>query len=211
MHGFANPYGSCCCWTLRYGCTQHPTQFQPSHNLLGRLFMRGLRTLFGTTALLAGLALAPAARAQIVVEIGVQPVCSYGYYGYAPYECAPMGYYGPGYFYNGIFLGMGPWGGWGYSHGWGGHRFVNEGGGRYHGGPGRVTYHNNAGGSLHNGGGYHANAAGGHQPAAHGGTGHSAQGRPSASHQAAPHSGGGGHQGGGSPHGGGHQGSGEHK
>ena len=57
-------------------------------------------------------------------------VCSYGYYGYAPYSCAPMGYYGPGYFYNGIFLGMGPWGGWGYSHGWGGHRFSSEGGGR---------------------------------------------------------------------------------
>ena len=88
--------------------------------------MRGLKTLFGTTALLAGLAMAPAAQAQISINIGVQPVCSYGYYGYAPYACAPMGYYGPGYFYNGIFLGMGPWGGWGYSHGWGGHRFVEK-------------------------------------------------------------------------------------
>ena len=106
--------------------------------------MRGFRAFFGTTALLAGLALAPTANAQIVVDIGVQPVCSYGYYGYAPYACAPMGYYGPGYFYNGIFLGMGPWGGWGYSHGWGGHRFVGEGGGSYHGGPGRVSYHENA-------------------------------------------------------------------
>ena len=56
-----------------------------------------------------------------------------------------MGYYGPGYFYNGIFLGMGPWGGWGYSHGWGGHRFVSEGGGSYHGGPGRVSYRSNGG------------------------------------------------------------------
>ena len=105
--------------------------------------MRGLKALLGTTALLAGLALAPAANAQLVVDIGVQPVCSYGYYGYAPYACAPMGYYGPGYFYNGIFLGMGPWGGWGYSHGWGGHRFNGEGGGSYHGGPGRVAYHAN--------------------------------------------------------------------
>jgi len=70
--------------------------------------MRGLKTLIGTTALLAGLALAPAANAQIMVGIGVQPVCSYGYYDYAPYDCAPMGFYGPGYFYNGIFLGMGP-------------------------------------------------------------------------------------------------------
>ena len=58
--------------------------------------MRGLKTLLGTTALLAGLAMAPAAQAQIVVNIGVQPSCAYGYYGYAPYACAPMGYYGSG-------------------------------------------------------------------------------------------------------------------
>ena len=102
--------------------------------------MRGLKTLLCTTALFAGLAMAPAAQAQLSISIGVQPVCSYGYYGYAPYACAPMGYYGPGYFYNGVFLGMGPWGGWGYSHGWGGHRFVAEGGGNYHGGPGSVSY-----------------------------------------------------------------------
>jgi len=49
-----------------------------------------------------------------------------------------MGYYGPGYFYNGIFLGMGPWAGWGYGHGWGGHRFGGDGGGSYHGGAGRA-------------------------------------------------------------------------
>ena len=87
--------------------------------------MNGLRILFASTALLAGLALAPAAQAQLVIDIGGPPPnCAYGYYGYSPYACAPYGYYGPGYFYNGIFLGMGPWGGWGYSHGWGGHRFV---------------------------------------------------------------------------------------
>ena len=28
------------------------------------------------------------------------PVCTYGYYGYAPYQCAPYGYYGPGYGYG---------------------------------------------------------------------------------------------------------------
>ncbi len=116
--------------------------------------MRGIKILFGTTALLAGLALAPAAQAQIVVNIGVQPSCAYGYYGYAPYACAPNGYYGPGYFYNGIFLGMGPWGGWGYSHGWGSHRFVSEGGGSYHGGPGRVSYR--ASGGQARGGGQSA-------------------------------------------------------
>jgi hypothetical protein len=62
------------------------------------------------------------------------PVCPYGYYGYAPYSCVPVGYYGPGYFYNGIFPGMGRLG---YSHGWGGHRFSSVGGGRYMGGGSR--------------------------------------------------------------------------
>ena len=101
--------------------------------------MRGLKTLLGTTALLAGLALAPMANAQIVISIGIPPVCPWGYYDYAPYACAPMGFYGPGYFYNGIFLGMGPWAGWGYGHGWGSHRFVADGGGRYHGGGGAIA------------------------------------------------------------------------
>jgi hypothetical protein len=163
--------------------------------------MRGLKTLIGTTALLAGLAMAPAAKAQVVVDIGVQPVCSYGYYGYAPYQCAPMGYYGPGYFYNGIFLGMGPWGGWGYSHGWGSHRFSGEGGGSYHGGPGRASYHENGGGRAT------VSHSGGARPAA----GHTAVRRTSTTHNSTTHvthvtqtraaaprgGGGGGHEGGG--------------
>ncbi|MGA9304602.1 MAG: hypothetical protein WBW31_04270, partial [Candidatus Sulfotelmatobacter sp.] len=95
-----------------------------------------MRSLFlaGTTTLL--LALVPVASAQVTVGvgIGVPPVCSYGYYNYAPYGCAPSGFYGPGYFYNGIFLGVGPWANWGYGHGWGEHRFSGGGGGRYNGG-----------------------------------------------------------------------------
>jgi hypothetical protein len=122
--------------------------------------MHGLKTFLGISACIAVLALTPKSNAQVVVDLGVQPVCSYGYYGYAPYACAPMGYYGSGYFYNGIFLGMGPWGGWGYSHGWGDHRFSDEGGGNYHGGPGRVSYHSN-GGSRGGGGGQHMNMNGG--------------------------------------------------
>jgi hypothetical protein len=47
--------------------------------------------------------------AQITVNIGVEPVCPYGYYNYAPYGCAPFGYYGPTWFTGGIFLGTGPW------------------------------------------------------------------------------------------------------
>ncbi|MGA8367274.1 MAG: hypothetical protein WB716_08160, partial [Candidatus Acidiferrales bacterium] len=37
------------------------------------------------------------------------PVCDYGYYPYAPYACAPYGYYGPEWFSDGIFIGAGPW------------------------------------------------------------------------------------------------------
>src|ERR1700691_1768758 len=97
------------------------------------------RSLFlaGTTTLLVPLALGPAASAQIEAGIGVNPpICSYGYYNYAPSDCAPSGFYGPGYFYNGIFLGLGPWANWGYGHGWGGHRFSGGGGGSYVGGRG---------------------------------------------------------------------------
>ena len=49
---------------------------------------------------------------------GGAPVCSYGYYGYAPYACAPYGYYGSDYFVGGVFIGAGPWfHGWGYGRG----------------------------------------------------------------------------------------------
>ena len=82
-------------------------------------------------ALAAFLVFTPAA-AQAQVSFGVQiggpppaepPVCQWGYYDYAPYGCAPRGYWGPEYFYRGVFVGVGPWFGWGYNHGWGGHRF----------------------------------------------------------------------------------------
>ena len=59
----------------------------------------------------------------VIVNLGVPPICPYGYYDYEPYECAPDGFYGPEFFYGGIFLGVGPWDGWGYTHGWGNHRF----------------------------------------------------------------------------------------
>ncbi len=57
-------------------------------------------------ALLIGTTAAPA---QISIGIGVAPVCPYGYYDYAPYYCAPYGYYGPDWFNGGVFLGAGPW------------------------------------------------------------------------------------------------------
>lgn len=146
--------------------------------------MRGLKTLLGTTALTLGLGLAitPTAQSQIVVDVGIQPVCSYGYYDYAPYACSPMGFYGPGYFYNGIFLGMGPWAGWGYGHGWGSHRFVSAGGGSYRGGGGEAAARGNYGGAkpVRNGGADHndrAVNAGGARPSA----GHAAVARDSKS------------------------------
>ena len=150
--------------------------------------MRGLIGLVFTTALLAPLALAPEANAQIAISIGgPPPICSYGYYGYAPYSCAPVGYYGSGYFYNGIFLGMGPWAGWGYNHGWGSHRFVDAGGGRYTGG-----YHGNAGSAavVHTNGkgtAYRSsNATVVHTTAAHNSQPHAAPAHYSQPHAAAP-------------------------
>ena len=53
--------------------------------------------------------MAPKTEAQVPINIGVPPECPYGYYDYAPYECAPYGYYGPEWFTDGVFVGAGPW------------------------------------------------------------------------------------------------------
>src|SRR5580700_11560078 len=60
-----------------------------------------------TAGLLSGVTLSPAAPAQVSVgvNIGAAPVCPYGYFDYAPYDCAPYGYYGPDWFVGGVFLG----------------------------------------------------------------------------------------------------------
>jgi hypothetical protein len=52
---------------------------------------------------------APVPAAQVAVSVGVAPDCPYGYYDYAPYACAPYGYYGPEWFVGGVFIGAGPW------------------------------------------------------------------------------------------------------
>ena len=62
-----------------------------------------------TVALMTGVSTAPG---QVSVSIGVEPVCPYGYFDYAPYACAPYGYYGPDFFVGGVFIGAGhmvPW------------------------------------------------------------------------------------------------------
>ena len=54
-------------------------------------------------------ATAPKAEAQINIDFGAEPECPYGYYDFAPYPCAPDGYYGPEWFAGGVFVGAGPW------------------------------------------------------------------------------------------------------
>jgi hypothetical protein len=93
--------------------------------------------------LIAVLAL-PLAYSQAQVSFGVQvggpvyygtgygygpPVCPYGYYDYSPYECAPYGYWGPEWFDDGLFIGVGPWYHYYYSHPAFYYRIY---GGRYH-------------------------------------------------------------------------------
>jgi len=76
--------------------------------------------------------------AQVAVGVGVgggyyggyaygPPVCAYGYYDYAPYACAPYGYWGPDYFVNGVFIGVGPWYGYGFGRGFYGRGFYGRG------------------------------------------------------------------------------------
>jgi len=68
----------------------------------GRMFLLAALGI----ALLSSGAVAPA---QVSINIGVAPACPYGYFDYAPYDCAPYGYYGPDWFVRGIFIGAGPW------------------------------------------------------------------------------------------------------
>jgi hypothetical protein len=70
------------------------------------------RIKFLGLAALAALAIAsgaPRAAAQLNFYIGVAPHCPYGYYDYAPHNCAPDGYYGPEWFIGGVFIGAGAW------------------------------------------------------------------------------------------------------
>ena len=153
--------------------TQASSVQRPQQTMKEVLPMRGVKVLLSTAAIALSLAFLPTANAQVHIGInlggGAPPACAYGYYDYAPYSCAPAGFYGGGYFYNGIFLGVGPWSNWGYAHGWGGHRFSGARGGHYvpgqHGGP---APH----GAVHGGGGHPAAHGGGGHPAAHGGDNH---------------------------------------
>src|SRR5229473_8402245 len=112
---------------------------------------------------------------------GSAPVCSYGYYDYYPYACAPYGFYGPDWFAGGVFIGAGPWF-HGYGHGYYGRGYGYYGrggyrrgfdrgyrGGDFHGGNGYRgggNFHgggefHGGGGSFHGGGGSHGGGHGG--------------------------------------------------
>lgn len=72
--------------------------------------MNGLKTLaLVAVAGICFLMAAPKAQARVSIDIGVAPACPYGYYDFAPYDCAPYGYYGPEWFSGGVFIGAGPW------------------------------------------------------------------------------------------------------
>ena len=72
--------------------------------------MRAIRVLLLTAVVGVGfVASVPKAQAQVGVDIGVAPDCPYGYYDVPPYTCAPYGYYGPEWFDDGVFIGVGPW------------------------------------------------------------------------------------------------------
>jgi hypothetical protein len=55
------------------------------------------------------LGMTSSAPAEVSINIGAAAVCPYGYFDYAPYNCAPYGYYGPEWFTGGVFIGAGPW------------------------------------------------------------------------------------------------------
>src|ERR1700687_2411250 len=71
--------------------------------------MRYLKFLVFPILITALLSIPSSAAPQVSVNIGAEPDCPYGYYDYAPYSCAPYGYYGPEWFNGGVFIGVGPW------------------------------------------------------------------------------------------------------
>ncbi len=78
------------------------------------MHVHSVRNALLATAAVVGLGFAAPAPASAQVSFGINiggpaPVCPYGYYGYAPYNCSPYGYYGPQWFNGGTFIGAGPW------------------------------------------------------------------------------------------------------
>jgi len=80
-----------------------------------RFSKTALLNFVGAMAIAGFVALGPlhaapaSAQVSFGVNLGPAPVCPYGYFDYAPYACAPYGYYGPEWFNGGVFIGAGPW------------------------------------------------------------------------------------------------------
>jgi hypothetical protein len=84
----------------------HPVLLVSNERILN---MRRFAFLFLALSGIGFTVMAPKAKAQVSVNIGVAPDCPYGYYDVPPYTCAPYGYYGPEWFVDGAFVGAGPW------------------------------------------------------------------------------------------------------
>jgi len=80
--------------------------------------------IFAVALILCSLVAEGQAGVQVIVQqpqpaVVEEPVCLWGYYSYAPYDCAPYGYYDSAWFVRGIFIGIGPWRAWRGPHPYG--------------------------------------------------------------------------------------------
>ncbi|MDE1177662.1 MAG: hypothetical protein PW789_13815 [Edaphobacter sp.] len=151
------------------------------------MFLSKMVQLSALGLVLAAPTVVAPAHAQVVVNIGPAPICPYGYFDYAPYTCAPYGYYGPDWFTGGVFIGAGPW--FHGPHGFYGH--VDNRYDPHHGyagpmpGRGAQPFNHFEGNEARDGQGHVGNAS------------HGPSGEHSAGFSGGGHPGGGGHSGGG--------------
>ncbi len=138
--------------------------------------MRYLKFLVIPILMTALLSIPSSAAPNVSVNVGVEPVCPYGYYDFAPYSCAPYGYYGPEWFNGGVFIGVGPW--FHGPHDFHGHvdnRFdPHHGYAGPHPGRGDKAFNHFHGNEMRDGRGHAdgGHAGGGHAGGGHGGGGH---------------------------------------
>src|ERR1700743_1409399 len=104
-------------------------------------YLRYLALLAAFTFVLAPATKSSQAAARVSFGVGIgspgyiaPPACSYGYYDYYPYACAPYGYYRPEWFADGIFIGAGPWDRGYYGRGYYGRGYYGRAGYGYRGG-----------------------------------------------------------------------------
>lgn len=124
-----------------------------------------MKTLFLVLALFLATLLPTTVPAQVNIGVHVgAPVCQWGYFSDYPYSCAPYGYYDSSWFYNGVFVGAGPWFAYrpefGHPSSWYRGYYGSHGGGHGWDAHTRTEYH----GGGHMGGGFHSGGGhGGHR------------------------------------------------